>query len=57
MNIIFKKKIYYLLVKNKKMIFEVDDNLSEEQEQLALVIKFILNIAQCIIYIFWKKSN
>ena len=57
MNIIFKKKIYYPLVKNKKMIFEVDDNLSEEQEQLALVIKFILNIAQCIIYIFWKKSN
>ena len=34
------------------MIFEVDDNLSEEQEQLSLVIKFILNIDQFIISIF-----
>ena len=57
MNIIFKKKIYYLLVKNKKMIFEVDEKFTEEQEQISLVIKFILNIAQFIIYIFWKKSN
>ena len=39
------------------MLFEVDEKFTEEQEQVALVIKFILNIAQCIIYIFWKKSN
>jgi hypothetical protein len=34
------------------MLFEVDEKFTEEQEQISLVIKFILNIAQFIIFIF-----
>ena len=34
------------------MLFEVDEKFTEEQEQVALVIKFILNIDQFIISIF-----